>query len=298
MSLCVSITVCVSVLNPSAHPAQLASAEAKTFYMRPVRTATTVISQDVTYAPGRKILNKLDIYSPRVGSLHPVVMFFHGGKFSFGDKKSSAFNKPSAFTSHGFVFVSVDYRLSPEVKYPVHVEDVADSVAWVHKNIKRYGGDPQSLFVMGHSAGAQLAALVSTDPQFLAKHCLAPSSIKGVILLDGGTYNLVATARSSSRHDLLFSVFGRDNRTWWQASPIKHVKADQGTPPFLVMYIPNRVDATAQALAFSNALRSAGVQTTVVAISGKSHAMLNEDLGLPNDRPTEAVFQFLSRQTK
>ncbi|HEY9733601.1 MAG TPA: alpha/beta hydrolase [Drouetiella sp.] len=275
-----------------------AEAEARPPAIHPVRTAETVISQDLVYAAGRQSNNRLDVYSPRVGSLHPVVIFFHGGKFSSGDKTSSVFNKPWAFTSRGFVLVSVDYRLSPEVKYPLHVQDVAASIAWVRKNIKRYGGDPQSLFVMGHSAGAQLAALVATDPQFLANYGLTPATLNGAILLDGGTYNLVATARSSSRHDLLLSVFGRDSRIWWQASPIKHVKAGHGIPPFLVIYIPNRVDATAQALAFANALKKSSVQTTVVAVTGKTHAELNEELGLPNDRPTQAVFQFLSQQSK
>ncbi|MBS1956398.1 MAG: alpha/beta hydrolase [Cyanobacteria bacterium SZAS-4] len=253
------------------------------------------VCRDLVYAPERKSLNRLDVYSPRSGNLHPVLIFLHGGKFSFGDKISSAFDKPAAFTSRGFVFVSVDYRLSPAVKYPTHVQDVAESVSWVHKNIQRYGGDPNRLFVMGHSAGAQLAGLVATDEQFLAKHGLDLSCIKGAILLDGGTYNLAATAKSSSRHDLLISVFGKDPSIWWQASPIKHIGKSKNIPPFLIVYVPNRVDAAAQSLAFHNALRSAGIHSTLISTKGKTHATLNEDIGLPRDKPTEAIFEFLGK---
>ncbi len=268
------------------------SAEARPFALH---SSAMRVFRDQLYAPERKSLNKLDVYSPRTGSLHPVVIFLHGGKFSFGDKASSVFKKPFAFTSQGFVFVSVDYRLSPAVKYPTHVQDVAESVSWVRKNISRYGGDPDRIYVMGHSAGAQLAALVATDAQFLAKHGLPLSCLKGAILLDGGTYNLAATAKSSSRHDLLRSVFGTDPSVWWQASPIKHIGRGKNIPPFLIFYVPNRVDAAAQALAFTSALRSAGVYSTLTATVGKTHATLNEDLGLPNDKPTASVFDFLHK---
>lgn len=277
--------------NAGAFAQATVSPEAKVAYgMRSFR--------DQVYAPERKGLNTLDIYSPKSGSNHPVVMFFHGGKFSFGDKRSSVFHKPQAFTSRGIVLVSVDYRLSPAVKFPVHVQDAATAIAWVHKNIGRYGGDPGQLFLMGHSAGAQIAGLVSTDSKYLTERGLGLPSLRGTILLDGGTYNLSATAKSSKRHDLLNSVFGRDPRVWWEASPIKHVAADRHIPPFLVVYIPNRVDAKAQALAFHNALRSAGIQSTMVAIHGKTHAQLNEDLGLPSEQSTTAVLNFLNRNRK
>lgn len=253
------------------------------------------VCSDQVYAPERKSLNKLDVYSPRIGSRHPVLIYLHGGKFSFGDKISSAFNKPSAFTSRGFVFVSVDYRLSPAVKYPTHVQDVAESIAWVCKNIRRYGGDPDKIYVMGHSAGAQLAGLVATDEQFLAKVGLNLSCLRGVILLDGGTYNLAATAKSSSRHDLLTTVFGKDPSIWWQASPIKHIGKNKNIPPFLIVYVPNRVDAAAQSLAFHNALRNVGVHSALISTPGKTHATLNEDIGLSGDKPTETVFDFLRK---
>lgn len=223
-----------------------------------------------------------------------MIVFFHGGKFSSGDRSSSVFSKPLGFTRRGYVFVSVDYRLSPAVKYPVHAQDAAQSVAWVQKNIRRYGGDPHRLILMGHSAGAVLAALVSTDPQFLAEYGLEPDCLKGTILLDGGSYNFAATARSSKRHDLLDSVFGHDAQIWWQASPIKHVRRGNLLPPFLILYIPNRIDAQAQAMAFNNALKRAGARSRAVAIHGKTHAGLNEDLGLANDRPTAEILDFLN----
>ena len=88
--------------------------------------------------------------------------------------------KPTLFTQAGYCFVSINYRLSPRpasndparIKFPVHEQDVASAIAWVHDHIKDYGGDPTRIALAGHSAGAQLAALVSTDPKYLQAHGL------------------------------------------------------------------------------------------------------------------------------
>ncbi len=253
------------------------------------------VDLDLAYSPGRTELNSLDIYAPKSGEKHPVVIFVHGGNYNSGDKRTSVYDKPIAFTSNGFVFVSIDYRLSPKVRYPAHVQDVAKSIAWVRQNVNRYGGNPNRLYLMGHSAGAQLAALVSTDGRFLAAEGLKLTCLSGVVLLDGGTYDLTSTARFSQKHDMLFAAFGKDPHVWWQASPLNNISEGKGIPPFFILYKSGRRDGWAQSQAFSNALRNAGVRTVLKSFN-KSHAALNEQIGGSQDIPTKEVLEFLSNQ--
>ena len=145
-------------------------------------------------------LLSLDIYRPKSSLANaqqtnkPVIVMIHGGGFRGGDKGnvSQGRQKASFFTGHGFVYVSVNYRLSPEVQHPAHVEDVAKALAWVIDNIASYGGDPKRIFLMGHSAGAHLAALVTADEAYLNKLGKSPSMLSGVILLDSAGYDIPA----------------------------------------------------------------------------------------------------------
>src|SRR6202008_2642185 len=111
----------------------------------------------------------------------------HGGGWQTGDK-SSVQNKPQAFLENQFVFVSTNYRLLPAVDMETNSRDIAKSIHWVHDDIAEHGGDPQRLFVMGHSAGAQLAALVCIDDRYLKAEGLSLDIIKGGVPVDGDTY--------------------------------------------------------------------------------------------------------------
>ena len=152
-------------------------------------------------------LLSLDIYRPKSPSnagqqaALPVVVMIHGGGWRTGDKanESQGKQKASFFTGRGFVYVSINYRLSPAVQHPAHVEDVAKALAWVADHIASYGGDPERIFLMGHSAGAHLAALVTTDERYLSK--LGKSSLKlnGVILLDTAGYDIARNIDESQR---------------------------------------------------------------------------------------------------
>src|SRR6185436_2816923 len=104
----------------------------------------------------------LVVYSPKGAKDLPVVFWIHGGGWQAGDKKEVQI-KPQVFNEKGFVFVSINYRLLPAVEMGAINRDVAMAVHWVHDHIAEYGGDPKRMFVMGHSAGAQLAALICTD---------------------------------------------------------------------------------------------------------------------------------------
>src|SRR5947209_3009231 len=136
------------------------------------------VKRNIPYATPGHERQVLDVYSPHHAKNLPVVFWIHGGGWQTGDK-SSVQIKPQAFMDKGFVLVSTNYRLLPNVDMATIVRDVAKSVRWTHDHIGEYGGDPKRLFIMGHSAGAQLAALVCTDDRYLQAEGLSLAIVKG-----------------------------------------------------------------------------------------------------------------------
>ena len=125
------------------------------------------VHRGLAYADTKNERQTLDVYAPAAGQKLPVVVWIHGGGWQRGDK-SEVQQKPQAFVDKGFVFVAINYRLLPDVTIKHMAQDVAKAIRWVHDHAKDYGGDPDTVFVMGHSAGAQLAALVAYSSIVLA----------------------------------------------------------------------------------------------------------------------------------
>jgi acetyl esterase/lipase len=241
-------------------------------------------------------LLSLDIYKPISTGTHPVIVMIHGGSWSGGDKSTLvvAGTKSQFFTKKGYVFVSVNYRLSPAVLYPEHVEDVAAALAWDFQHISDYGGDPGELFVMGHSAGAQLAALVVTDARYLAIYDMKPDNLSGIILLDAAGLDIPGTMS----HSLAFmytTAFGNNPNTWKKASPVNYVAPGKGIPPFLVCYTFQVVPFTQSSQEFASKLASAGVNVREYAAADKTHDSINDDIGTLNDPVTEMIILFLNK---
>src|SRR5262249_23576029 len=130
-------------------------------------------------------------YSPSQAKNLPVVFWIHGGGWQTGDK-SSVQVKPQAFMDRGFVFVSTNYRLLPNVDMGTIIRDIAKSIHWVHDHIAEYGGDPNRLSTMAHPAGARLAATVSAADRYLKAEGLSLAIIKGCVPVDGDTFDVPA----------------------------------------------------------------------------------------------------------
>jgi arylformamidase len=245
-------------------------------------------------------LLSLDIFTPIDDGFHPVVVMIHGGGWQAGDKtiEAAADVKSVYFVSQGYVFVSINYRLSPAIAHPVHVQDVARALAYVHTNIAGYGGDSDRIYVMGHSAGAHLAALVATDETYLAAEGKEVTIMKGVILLDGAGYDIPLQRRmSQSFFKALFdAAFPGDADAQWAASPIAHVAPGKGIPPFLIFYLADRPVSRVQSRNLASALVSAGIKATLAPVRGKTHRSLNRKIGIREDTPTQAIMSFLSVQ--
>jgi len=246
-------------------------------------------------------LLSLDIYRPDVQTAKPlpVVVMVHGGGWAIGDKgnPSVGIDKATFFNANGFVYVSLNYRLSPVVQHPTHAEDVAAAVAWVLEQIGDYGGDPNLVTLMGHSAGAHLAALVATDERYLTKHGKSASVLNGVILLDTAGFdiprNLEEFSEARAARALYETAFGKDRDRWIEASPITYVKEGKKLPRFLVFFT-NRNSASTLSKAFVEAARKAGGTASAVLAEGKSHKTINTDIGGANDGPSRLILDFIA----
>ncbi len=140
-------------------------------------------TRDVRYAFGDR--HTLDVYAPAGAERAPVVVFVYGGGWTSGQKDDYRF-VGATLAARGFVTVIPDYRVFPQVRYPGFLRDNAAAVAWARANAARFGGDPDRLFLMGHSAGAYNVVMLTLDKQWLQEAGMDPDrDIAGTIGLSG-----------------------------------------------------------------------------------------------------------------
>jgi len=252
-------------------------------------------------------LLSLDVYVPsekKRGEFLPVIVWVHGGGWKRGDKTSTVCEKVNLFIDAGYVLVSINYRLSPEppdtsdqnrVKYPVHPRDVAKALAFVHEHIDEYGGDPTRVALMGHSAGAHLVALVSTDESFLADNGYGTDIISCTLSLDVDAYDIPLGMKNFDEEmkEIFINAFGTDRYVWERASPVNHIEAGSDIPPFLLVSRGGELTRE-MGRAFSDELNRAGVSTSVVKADEYSHIEVDTMIGDAGDRIlTPAIEKFL-----
>jgi acetyl esterase/lipase len=256
------------------------------------------VHRDLPYAEPKNERQMLDVYAPTEGKNHPVVVWIHGGGWRQGDK-SKVHNKPKAFVEKGFVLVSINYRFVPKVTVKQIAGDVAKAIRWTHDHAKEYGGDPKRIIVMGHSAGAQLAALVCTDHRYLKAEGLPLSIIKGCVPVDGDTYDVPMQIKTveEKRAKSYRMTFG-DEESQKDLSSVTHVAKDKNIPPFLILHVANHPETKAQSLRLVKVLQEAGISAKAYPAEGKNHTTINNDLGLSGDLPTQEMFGFLDRVLK
>ena len=237
--------------------------------------------------------DRLDVYIPANVTKAPVIFSIHGGGLRQGDKSGQTF-VGQRFASAGHVTVVVNHRLSPGVMHPAHIEDIAAAFAWVKKNIARHGGDPDRIFVIGHSAGAYLAALLVLDPRYLAAHALQPRDIRGVVPVSAFFY----VDRPGVAPDRPKDTWGIDANVWKAASPGAYVT--RNVPPLLLLYADGD-DAwrREQQGEFAAALRTAGgrdVETRMIA--GRTHNTVWSEMAKGDEDTSRAILQFVTRLAK
>ncbi|MSU51489.1 MAG: alpha/beta hydrolase [Opitutus sp.] len=265
------------------------------------------VARDLRYTDSTHERHVLDVYASAGAKDLPVVFWVHGGGWQGGDK-SSVQLKPKVFVEKGFVFVALNHRLWPTVEMGAIIRDVAQAFAWVQANIARHGGDPRRVLVMGHSSGAQLAALLCTDDRYLKERGLSLAPIKGCVPVDADTFDvpaIIEVAETRARaHGLPLPKtghrvkFGNDPALHRDFSAVTHVAKDKGLPPFLILHVAGHPDNTAQAQRFGAVLKEAGVPVRVFGAKDTDHGRINANLGVPDDPATVALFEFVATALK
>ena len=245
-------------------------------------------------------LISLDIYSySQNNTPKPVIIYVHGGGWCTGDKSNKLANKLSLFNALNYIFISVNYRLSPtpfstspgRIKYPDHNNDVADAVKWVFENALAYGGDPSKIALLGHSSGAHLVSLTGASQQFLPVRGLSVNKLKGVASIDTEGYDVP----SQIADEIYQNAFGTDMNMLVQASPLYNIVPTGIYPRFFIAK-RGTVARINYADAFINKLQSAGVNVSQINGSQYDHEGINNAIGDPDDTViTPALKLFLQQ---
>lgn len=266
----------------------------------PRASSDLVIRRDVPYTQSSEPTSErqmLDIYAPASGKNHPVIVWIHGGGWQRGDKKGTAKQGP-LFAKEGYVFVAINYRFIPHVSTKEMMGDVAKAIAWVHQHIAEYGGDPNAIVVMGHSAGAHLAALVCTDGRYLAAEHCPMTALNGCVPIDVSVYDIAKKIEFDGHplEGIYATVFGNTAESQQELSPITYVGKTKDIPPFFVLYVASRPETKTQSEWLVARLNQAGIPSVAYGGEGKTHSSIGNDLGKPGDLPTAALSEFLHKQ--
>lgn len=275
----------------------------------------------------------LDVFRPEGVTNAPVVLFVHGGAWMMGDKNFLGLYRAVGryLAGQGVVAVLANYRLTPAVKHPEHVKDIARAYAWTRRNIKQHGGNPDTIFLCGHSAGAHLVALLATDDSLWRAGVLGlepkdRDSLRGVMAVSG-VYRIPArndatgmiaelmdnVRRSgagggpvpplprfvgkSPEFNLFKVVFGDDAKVRTQAGPVNHVR--KGLPPFLLLVAERELPMLPQmATEFAQELRKAGNTAEQKRIPGCHHNAILFRLDEVGDPTAKALMEFLDSHAK
>lgn len=239
---------------------------------------------------------KVDIHAPQKtrsrglflpGKKVPVILYVHGGGWIRGSREK-IYRLDQFATSRGWMLVSTDYRPVPRTNIDGQVRDVTRAINWVRANIKRYGGDPKRIVLMGHSAGSHLVSLVAARK--------VGGKLRGVIANDVQAYDMVAYAALRGSIDGVYlRAFGQNPKNWVKWSPVTYVRQGSGYPPFLVMYSRSHRPRRAQlSVAFAKELRKRGTRVTLYNGAKYTHGAIASRIG-SSPEVTRAVERFLRR---
>ena len=217
------------------------------------------IDRSLSYAAGPR--QTLDVYRPEGGKNLPVIVFFYGGSWQSGSKDTYLF-AATALAHRGYVVVVPDYRTYPEVTYPAFLKDGAQAVAWAKRNARRYGGNASRLFVMGHSAGAYIAAMLAIDPRWLGGAGLSRADVAGLVGLSG-PYDFLPL-----RDETLKVIFGGAARP--DTQPIHYVTGSE-PPALLATGTGDSVVDPGNSQRLADRLRAAGDRAEVITYPNKGH---------------------------
>lgn len=239
---------------------------------------------------GQHERQRLDVYRPLNARSAPILLMVHGGAWDKGDKRMDRVveNKMARWLPQGYLFVSTNYRLLPDATPLQQAEDIAQALSYVQQHATGWGGDPQRVVLLGHSAGAHLVSLLSAAPEIGQAYAVQPWL--GTVALDSAAFDVERIMRD--RHYRLYDkAFGQDPAYWRAASPVRRLQ--QAGAPMLAVCSSKRKEACRQAQGFAERGRALDMQVTVLP-QALSHGEINAQLGVPGAY-TDAVETFLQR---
>lgn len=217
----------------------------------------------------------LDVYAPVRASHAPIVVFFYGGTWVRGERAWYRF-VGTTLAAHGVITVIPDYRKYPQVSLDGFMQDAANAVAWTQAHAKEIGGSPDDIFVMGHSAGGQIAALLATDPHWLAAHDMRPADLAGFIGL-AGCYDFVPVPQDDA---IMLGVFGSTPEQQRRGQPVSYVRGEE--PPMLLLQgIDDDEVEPSNALSLYRATQAVHGDSTLRTYPGVGHEALLFALSRP-----------------
>lgn len=257
----------------------------------PAKKNVSYIKPDSAHYHQEKHL--LDIYIPsaiNAEEMFPVLVFIHGGTWISGSKDMYALLGTN-FAAKGIVTVLINYRLGDLVTVDKMAEDCAAAVTWTHANIGKYRGDPNRMYVSGHSAGGHLAALVTLDPAYLATAAV----IKGCVLIDAFGLNISRFIRDfgSAYVQYIERIFTRHEKTWDKLSPVNFLKP--GVCPFQVFAGGSSYPFLLQDnQLFVEKLRQHRIPVHYETMPGKSHSQMITQMQLPDHVLYQKMIDFMT----
>lgn len=277
-------------------------------YYRKADLAPAQVRRDTTYAgPASTSKQRLNLFLPTAKADSqgvPFVVFVHGGNWDGGDRNlkiggADIYNNVGRYlASKGIGAAVISYRLLPDVTWQTQIADVAAAVQWVGAHAKDYGGSSGCVFVMGHSAGGQLAARVALDPDVRGANKEPMPSICGVIGVSGAGYDLSDQRTYDINDDLDWYAERFGGTPGWQeaGSPIRFVRKDAATliPPFLLLYAGGEGKALQrQSQLMQERLQLAGASSAVVVVPGESHSRIVLTLSRDDKTAGPAIVNFV-----
>ncbi|MCO1335707.1 alpha/beta hydrolase [Microbulbifer sp. OS29] len=232
------------------------------------------ILPDIPY--GQDTDQALDVYIPTKAKNAPVIFMVHGGAWSGGDKanKSEFENKVAHWVGKGFIFISTNYRTLPKIKPDKQAKDIEAALLFAQEGAREWGGSSDKFILMGHSSGAHLVSLISSNYKAITKDRITPWL--GTISLDISGYDIVKKATGENPSGFYIEKFGNDSNYWVKASPF-HILSDK-IPPFLAICSLRSDDACTQAKTFTDKAKKLGAYAAIIPID-LSHGEINSELG-------------------
>jgi arylformamidase len=246
------------------------------------------LQHDLSY--GSDARQKLDVYRPARTDGAPAIFMVHGGAWTRGDKElwRVVKNKATHWVGKGFLFVSTNYRMSPQADPLTQAQDVARALAFIQSRLASWGADPNRLIVVGHSSGAHLVSLLTADPAICAREGARPWC--ATVALDSAAMNVEQIMRR--RHFKFYDrVFGAAPRYWRAASPTLRLTG-KPVAPMLLVCSSRRMDSCPQAREFAARAVQFGGRAEVLPVD-LTHPEINDYLGAPGTY-TSSVDAFLS----